>query len=407
VIRARRVALVALASFVALGLPEAVVATAWPDIADDLSRPIGDLRWLLVSYTVGYLLSSTPAGAAVSRYGVRRTASVGVGLSIAGLALYAIGPSWGWLVLAGYLLGSGAGPLDTAMNVWGTTRGPRVMNLLHACFGIGTTIGPPLTIAMAAITSWRGAFVVLILADVALLAALLTIGPDHRPAPHEHGARDPGIGRPSVAVATILVTFAVYVAIEVTAGAWGYSVLRDEYGLSPAAAGFGLSAYWGALTLGRVGLGVVGRGAPSRAVLRVGATGALVSSVVFAVGGTAGAVAGLAALGLFLAGQFPALMLLTPELVGSRRAPRVVGWSLSASGVSAALAAIAVGAQVDRAGLDVVGTNLAVASVVLLVLVLVLTGQRTPTQTARSSASGSDTTAHSSPNTSTHRSSDR
>jgi len=405
--RARRVTLVALASFVALGLPEAVVATAWPDIADDLSRPIGDLRWLLVSYTTGYLLSSTPAGSAVSRYGVRRTATAGVALSILGLGLYAIGPAWPWLVAAGFVLGAGAGPLDTAMNVWGTTRGPRVMNLLHACFGVGTTIGPPLTIAVATIASWRGAFVVLLVLDGALLLALLTIGPDHRPPPRPDQAVAVDSQPPTAAVLSILATFAVYVAVEVTAGAWGYSVLREEHGLSPAAASLGLAAYWGALTIGRIALGVAGTGARPRTVLRVGAIGAALACALFTFGGVGGAVVGLAVLGLFLSGQFPALMLLTPELVGQAKAPRVVGWSLSASGVSAALAALAVGQQVDRGGLGVVGPNLVLGSLLLVALVVLVTGQRTPAHTIRSSAAGSDTTAHSSPNTSTDRSSDR
>ncbi|MGI9601822.1 MAG: MFS transporter [Acidimicrobiales bacterium] len=384
--RGRLAALVAFASFVALGLPEAVVATAWPDMAADLDRSIGDLQWLLVSYTAGYLLSSAPAGAAVSRVGVRVTASGGLAVAMVGLTLYALGPTFPVVVLAGFLVGCGAGPLDTALNVWAGTRGPRVMNLLHAFFGVGTTLGPPLAVAAAALSTWRGAYWALVAVDAVLLVAVWSIGPDHRPPPAEDHPSERTNGAFGSATALILGTFAIYVAVEATAGAWGVSFLTDQHDLSHSAAGFAIAGYWGALTIGRVALGLFGSTVRPRRVLVSGSVGSIVACGLIAVGGRGGAVVGLILLGLCLAGIFPALMLLTPEMVGPSRAPLVVGWSLSASGISFGLAAIAVGQQVDRAGLGVVPANLLLGSALLAVLVAVLVRRPALDRTRPSSA---------------------
>ncbi|MDH4168990.1 MAG: MFS transporter [Acidimicrobiia bacterium] len=397
--RRRLAAAVAFFGFVALGLPESVLATAWPDMADDFGRPIGHLQWLLVSYTLGYLLSSAPAGMGVRRYGVRGIAGLGVSLSIVGLGLYAAGPTWGWVVVAGFVLGCGAGQLDTAMNVWATTQGARTMNLLHAAFGIGTTIGPPLTVVAAAATSWRGAYVVLIAFDLALLGAMWLVGPDHHPRHAPPTDRPSARPAPAGATTVILASFAAYVAVEVTAGAWGYSYLREQQGLSAAAAGFGIAGYWAGLTLGRLALGLVGSGLAPQPVLVWGAVGSVAATVLIALGATAGGVIGLIGLGCSLAGLFPALMLLTPAMVGADRAALTVGWSLSASGISSALVAVLVGQQVDRVDLGVIPPNLLVGSLVLLGLVLLLLRlQRTPAQASSSAAPGADNSADASAN---------
>ena len=57
-------------------------------------------------------------------------------------AVFATGPTWPVLVLCGLLVGTGGGILDGGMNIYfAANHGPRLMNWLHASFGIGATLG--------------------------------------------------------------------------------------------------------------------------------------------------------------------------------------------------------------------------------------------------------------------------
>jgi len=59
-----------LASFVALGVPDGMIGTAWPSMRQTIGAPIGDLGLILLAATAGAAVVSACVGALIRRLGV-------------------------------------------------------------------------------------------------------------------------------------------------------------------------------------------------------------------------------------------------------------------------------------------------------------------------------------------------
>ena len=83
-------------------------------------------------------------------------------------------------------------------------------------------------------------------------------------------------------------------------------------------------------------------------------------------------VVALPVIGAGMAGVFPSLVLVTPDVVGRGRAERVMGYQLAAAGVGAVAAAGITAVLVGRVGIAVVGAVLAVYGCLLVASASVL-----------------------------------
>ena len=368
------------AAFIGLGLPEATLGVTWPSIRAELDRPLSSVGWLLGAITVGYLPSSAMSGRVVARLGAGRMLAVATGLYVAGLSLYLVGPAFWVLVVGSACSGVAAGMIDPGLNAhFAIHHGTRAMNLLHASFGIGATLGPLVaTVVLQLGGSWRIPYAVYAALQIGLLAGFVltrdhwSVRSEPPSEPTDDIASEPPSGpaeRPSHRLATGLsiVEFFVYTGLEVGTGVLAYTLLTEERGVSEGAAGLWTTAYWASLTVGRALLGVVGGRTSPRRVLRVGTCLVVVATTFFALDpGGAGAV-GLPVLGLALSGIFPSMVLLTPERVGTDRTAGVVGvqFSVAAIGASGVPAAISWLADDD---LERIGPCLVALALVLAAL---------------------------------------
>lgn len=369
------------AAFVALGFPIGALGVVWPTMRIETGRPLGDLGLLLLALTSGYFVASLSAGRLRARV---RATQVLVGGSVAagaGALLLTTGSWWGWLVGAG-LIGVGTGALEAVLNGHvALTHSSRVLNVLHAGFGVGATLGPLLgAFVVERDGPWRSVFVALALGWLVLgVGFARSVTPwageaDPVPASAPIAAATPpagGEGRPGRTWSPLLVAavvgFALYVSLETATGQWAFVLLTDDRGVSVRAAGVVVAAYWGALTVGRLGLGVAGVG--SRPTLHWSAAGAFVALAVVAGGGRTGAVVGVPLAGLALAGLFPAMMAVTPERFGRDAAVAVVGYQLAASSLGTGIGPALGGVAVERAGPAALGGLLWAMSAVFLAVV--------------------------------------
>lgn len=361
--------LVMFAAFIMLGLPEGVLGTAWPSIRSSFDQPESALAQLIIAYTVGYLLSTLVMGRLVERLGMDPTIRLGVFLTATGLAAYALSPVWLLTLLAGWLLGSGAGVVDASVNAEVALRhGQRTMNLLHAAFGVGATLGPLFITALLGLdASWRVAYFVLLGIELAILVSLGPRGTARAGDEGEDSAASYGslVRRPGLVLASTLIYFAVYVGSEITVGQWSFSVLTEDRGISEYAAGFAVAAYWGGLTVGRLALGALGSRMHPMTLLRGSGTAALVA-VIWFLADTTGSLIALPILGLAFAGVFPALVLMTSSWLPEEMVTKAVGWQLAASSAGAIVSQAAIGRVVDIGGLD----NAVTAMVVMVGLLV-------------------------------------
>jgi fucose permease len=392
-----------LGSFVVLGLPDGMLGTAWPSMRQGFGVPIADLGLILLVITVGSVAVSAFVGALIRRFGVPALLTASGACAAVGAIGFAVAPGI-WLIFAvSALLGVAAGMMDGGLNTAiGLSGRPRLLNLLHAAYGVGTTIGPLLITAAILVSSWRPAYVVLAILDLVIAASWLRqqraerarYGGRPRPAssgvaPSDVAAaggaaaggvtQDPATPdvapvapawsrrRSAFVVAAGMAIFFIYTGVEVAAGQWEASFCRGHLGLSAAAAGIATFAYWGALTGVRIILALLPRPIPPATVVRWGSgIGAVAAAVIWWQPGTAVTLAGFVLLGAALAGVFPALIALTPDRIGRARAQHVIAWQVGAAAAGGSGLSALIGLLIGAAGLAVLGPCLTVLAVLLV-----------------------------------------
>src|SRR5688500_7148224 len=268
---------IAFAAFVSLGLPDGVLGVAWPSVRATFGRPLSHLGILLASSTTAYLVSSFLGGQFVRAVGVGKlllASSLMVAVALAGISL---APCWRVMVVFAAFGGLGGGAIDAGINTFAASRfSARVVNWLHACWGIGATTGPVLmTAVLARGLPWKVGYEVLAVA-LALLSLLFlftlrlwTIAPGSAgDAPVPTASLGEALARPVAWVQLPL--FFLYCGIESTAGQLLYSLLTESRGMNHTAAGLATGGYWASLTAGRIVFGQLAASVGRRTVLRTG-----------------------------------------------------------------------------------------------------------------------------------------
>ena len=281
----RRFDHLSLGTFVAVGLPDGMLGTAWPAMRHSFGVPVGDLGLILLVNTIGSVAVSAFVGRLIHRLGVIALLAVAGCCAAVGAVGYAVAPGF-WLVLCiGPLVGAAAGMMDGGLNTAVALTGRlRLLNLLHGFYGVGAALGPLVVTAAILAGSWRPAYLVLAAVDLAAAGSWIVYHRTVLPLPpssdvaaitvsDESGssADSTTTAEPTaswsrnrvVSVLTVgLVVFFVYTGLEVSAGEWETSYLRGHVGLSASAAGLAAFGYWGTLTAVRIGLALPRQAGP-------------------------------------------------------------------------------------------------------------------------------------------------
>ncbi|MDX1415391.1 MAG: MFS transporter, partial [Candidatus Promineifilaceae bacterium] len=285
--------------------------------------------------------------------------------------------SWGLLVLLSLLTGIGAGMIESSINTYAATRfSPRAMNWLHACFGIGATLGLVLMTALVAGNyEWQMGFII-----IGLIELLLALGFGftckywRRPAPTETQSSrrhsTPLLLTLQLPVAWLgILLFAVFTGAQVSAGQWFYSLLTEHRGVSAALAGTWVSIFWASLTVGRIVFGfVVQRIAPIY-ILRICIGGVMISTIMLYLNTTPSLnFASIALLGLAMAPLFPLLTSATPQYLGRQHAANGVGLQVAAAGLGGVFVTSLLGVLAQTLGLGVIAPSLVVSALIMVLL---------------------------------------
>jgi fucose permease len=357
--------------FALLGLSDAMLGVAWPSLRSGFDQPLGALAELLLASLAGYLCVAATAGRTLQRVGTPSLLLAAAATAATGAALIAASPWWGVVVIAALLLGLAGGALDTALNtVVSLARRPRLMNLIHAGYGVGAALGPLLvTASLAAAASWRGAYAVLALLDVVLAGVWLAargVVPriSHHPEPAAAEGAVPGAVRPRRRTTVLLLSlglFFSYTGLEVEVGAWSASFLRGPAAFSATAAGILVFLYWAGLTAGRFGTAALGGRLPAAPAATLGALVGLTGGIIlWGAPGRALTAISLPMLGIGLGPIFPALVTLTPSRLGPALTVHAVGWQLGAAGVGGTGISAVIGLALQASGLGGFGAATAV-----------------------------------------------
>jgi fucose permease len=155
--------------------------------------------------------------------------------------------------------------------------------------------------------------------------------------------------------------------VEVAAGQWEASYCRGHIGMSASAAGIATFGYWASLTGARILLALLPRPIPLVQVVRWGsALGAVGAAAIWWQPDRVVALAGFFLLGASLAGVFPALIGLTPDRIGHRRAQHAIAWQVGAAAAGGSGLSALLGLIIGLDGLRILGPALTILAVVLI-----------------------------------------
>lgn len=365
-------------SFVSLGLPDGLNGVAWPSIRAYFNLPLDALGALLVMFTIGYLVSSVSSGRLLSLMSVGSLLALSCLVTAASLIGYALTPVWWVMVALGTLSGLGAGAIDAGLNTFAATQfSTRMVNWLHACYGVGAATGPLImTSVLSAHHPWQRGYAIVGVGQLMLaicFAITRKLWPQASAEPEQSSV---AVSRAAnfitlklPAVWLSIAVFFVYTGIEAAAGTWAYSLFTEARAVPMTTAGMWVSIYWGALSVGRLLSGVVVGFVSPNGLLRLCIAGIAVGATMIWLGGASFvSFAGLGLMGLASAPVFPSMIAATPMRLGPAHTANGVGFQIAAAVLGQSLMPALVGVLADKFSLEIVAPALLGAGLVLLVL---------------------------------------
>ncbi|MDQ3810845.1 MAG: MFS transporter [Chloroflexota bacterium] len=363
--------LLASAGLVSLGLPEGLLGVAWPSIRATFGLSLDALGMLLATFAAGYFLASAVHGRVLARVGIGPVLSLSCALTGACLVGYSLAPSWPLMVALGAAVGVGGGTIDAALNVYAAVRyGPRVLNILHAAFGLGAAVGPLImTTILSRGGAWNLGYLAVGLAQLGLAVSYGVLrrrfGTVRSVAQQLQADSIRMLLRQPLAWTSIAL-FGVYAGLEVAAGQWSFSLFTEARGISATTAGVWVSAYWASLTAGRLIFGFVVGHVAVEALLRACTVGAVAATSLMWL--NLAPTLALAVVGLALAPIFPSLIATSPGRFAGRHTADVIGLQVAAAVLGGASLPGLIGVLAARLGLEAVGPCLVALAGAILVL---------------------------------------
>lgn len=162
-------------AFVALGLPDALMGSAWNLVREEMNVQLGAIGLVTM---VGYLMtmiSTSFAPQLLKRFDTKVITFVSIIFTGSALLLISQMNHFYQMIFLAIPLGVGAGAIDLSLNHYVAIHYKAShMNYLHSFYGLGVTIGPSIMAYTLRSNSWRIGYVIvgLVLLGIALLVLL-------------------------------------------------------------------------------------------------------------------------------------------------------------------------------------------------------------------------------------------
>ena len=331
-------------SFISLGLPDALLGSAWPSMYTELNVPLSSAGLISMIIAAGTVVSSLMSERMTRRFGPGKVTAFSVGLTAVSLGGFALSSSYWQLCLLAVPYGLGAGSVDACLNNFVALHyASRHMSWLHCMWGIGASVGPHIMgRAITAGQSWHAGYGYIAVLQIVLTFVLLMSLPKWKQ-PTDSGAQsrpmEPVTLRQALfirGVREVLTCFFCYCALEQTAGLWASSYLVLKNGLPAEKAASLAALYYMGLTVGRALSGFLTLRLDDRAMVRTGFVLILLGVVCVPLGGGA-TLAGLVILGLGSAPIYPCLIHSTPGFFGAGNSQAIIGMQMASAYVGTCL----------------------------------------------------------------------
>ncbi|MCD8370299.1 MAG: MFS transporter [Clostridiales bacterium] len=336
-------------AYISLGLPDALLGSAWPSIYPEFSVPVSYAGMISMVIALGTTISSLQSDRLTVRFGTGTVTAVSVGMTAIALFGFSVSHSFPALCLWAIPYGLGAGSVDASLNNYVALHyKSRHMSWLHCMWGIGASTGPYMMgLVLTRGLRWNSGYRIISVLQIVLTIALvlsLPLWKFHRKKeetePSEKIRKAMGFMEIlSVRGAkAVMVSFFCYCAIEQTVGLWAASYLTLQKGLLAEQAASFASMFYLGITIGRAFSGFLTMRWNDRQMVRIGqeiiALGCFVLLFPFSSGFS---VAGFIFIGLGCAPIYPCMIHATPEQFGAERSQALIGVEMASACVGTCL----------------------------------------------------------------------
>lgn len=249
-------------AFIALGLPDSAIGSAWPTMAPALGAGLSWVGAVSMIISAGTIVSSLMSVRVVDRFGTGRVTAASVLLTAAALMGFSLSGEFWQLCLWTIPYGLGAGAVDAALNAYVAVHyKSQHMSWLHCMWGVGASGGPVIMSMCLGTGTWNDGFRVLGIAQLVIVAVLTLSLPlwKDRKLPHAAGAdaerREARRTRRELlgvrGVVPVLICFFCYCSVEGTCGNWAATYCSLAAGISASTAASWASLFYIGITVGR------------------------------------------------------------------------------------------------------------------------------------------------------------
>ena len=246
-------------SFISLGLPDALLGSAWPNMYPEFQVPVSYAGMISMIIAFGTILSSLQSDRLTKRFRTGKVTAASVGITALALWGFSVSHSFLQLCLWAIPYGLGAGSVDASLNNYVALHyASKHMSWLHCMWGVGTTLGPYIMGAvLTGGAAWNMGYRVMSLLQMVLTAVLIISLPkwkEENPAGEEAKGGKPLTFREIISIPgakAIILCFFCYCAVEQTTMLWASSYLNLAKGIDAKTAASFAGMFCIGITVGR------------------------------------------------------------------------------------------------------------------------------------------------------------
>ena len=333
-------------SFISLGLPDALLGAAWPNMYPQFQVPVSYAGIISMIIALGTIISSLQSDRLTRKFGTGKVTAVSVGITALALWGFSISHSFILLCLWAIPYGLGAGSVDASLNNYVALHySSKHMSWLHCMWGVGATLGPYIMGAvLTGGATWNTGYRIISVLQIVLTAVLIFSLPKWKGQNTSSGETVHGKAlslKEILAISgakAVMICFFCYCAIESTTMLWASSYLHLSKGVDAKTAASFAGMFCIGITIGRGINGFIAMKLKDCQMIRMGQaiilTGIIVMILPF---GKTVSLIGFSLIGLGCAPVYPCIIHSTPSHFGAERSQAIIGVQMASAYVGTCL----------------------------------------------------------------------
>lgn len=328
--------------FISLGLPDALLGSAWPVMKTEFNMPISAVGIISMLISMGTIFSSLFSERLIKKFKTEYVTLISVILTAVALLGFSFSKYFYILCIWAIPYGLGAGAIDSAINNYvAMNYNSRHMSWLHCFWGIGTILSPYIMSISLIYSTWQTGYrVVSIIQILIALFLFLTLPVWKKVSFNDNKTSDNNneiLGVRNVikikGVIYIFIGFFAYCAAESTAMLWSSTYLYSVKNFDEKSAAAAGALFFIGITVGRFISGIISDRIGDYNMMRIG-TFISVIGIIFMIlpfSNNIYTLFGLMMFGLGCAPIYPSVIHLTPYNFGPKNSQAIIGLQMSSA----------------------------------------------------------------------------